>query len=446
MTLNWKRERLDNLIVLFNNQSLSMSEDSSNNILPLKSFFNKISRTININFTMRINFSDKGNFSSGDRECKVTMSITIFLKAEPFRKAFERFPEFVSKHAGESCAMLFLSKPSVRFFIVIIPQESLISSFKSAKGRTVMSSKDSLLPEVIKTFNRGISTWLSLWDEYQMYSHKQMESDKLGDTVGVTSSASSRHLVIHLGYPWNPQMLPCFDEMLRKGDGLFVRKLAGGNCMPSHIQSMKGIESGNPLWTSEMSGSHNVCLMEVSHLLCLKIRIRLLIAVSFWFNLACFAVTSKYSGYCRDRRGITNLSLFKLPLDNLRPNAREDRSASLVRFQLLPNRENSFEHRCRGFSPDLFWGTIMLLESLKPMFLISVKPFREPESASLNQLEYLFKANSFFVKLYCFAAFFIFILILHRLFLLQILFRRSLGDRKFTYRCYDINLVIDVMT
>lgn len=445
MTLNWKRERFDNPVVLFNNQSLSMSKDSSNNILTFKSSLNEISRAINLNFTMRINFPDKKDSSFCNREAKVTIGINIFIKAKSLWQMSKRFPEIVSEYSRESCAMLFLSKPSVGFLIMVIPQESLISSSKSTKGRTIMSSKDSLLPEIIKTFNRGVSTWLSLWDEYQMYSHKQMETDKLGDTVGVASSTSSCHLVVHLRYSGNPQILPCSDEMLTKGNGLFVWKLAGGNCMPSHIHSMNGIESGNPFWTSEMSGSHNVCLMEVSHLLCFEIRIRLLIAISFWFNLACFAVTSKYSGYCRDRRGITNLSLFKLPLDNLRPDAREERSASLVRFQLIPNRENSFEHRCRGFSPDLFWGTIFLLESLKPMFLISVKPFREPESASLNQLEYLFKANSFFVKLYCFTAFFIFILIIHRLFLLQKVLRRSLGDRKFTYRCYDINLVSDVM-
>jgi hypothetical protein len=42
MTFNWKRERFDNPVILFNNQSLSMSKDSSNDILSLKSSLNEI--------------------------------------------------------------------------------------------------------------------------------------------------------------------------------------------------------------------------------------------------------------------------------------------------------------------------------------------------------------------------------------------------------------------
>ena len=161
MTLNWERERLDNLIVLFNNQSLSMSEDSSNNILPLKSFFNEISRTININFTMRINFSDKGDFSLSNRDIKMSIGIDMLFKGETLWQKFERFSDVLSEYSRESCAMFFLSKTPMWFLIMVIPQESFICSSKSTKGRTIMSSKDSLLPEIIKTFNRGISTWLS---------------------------------------------------------------------------------------------------------------------------------------------------------------------------------------------------------------------------------------------------------------------------------------------
>ena len=61
MSLNRERERFNNPIILFNNQSLSMSKDSSNNILPLKFSPDEISRTVDLNFTMRVNLSDKGD-------------------------------------------------------------------------------------------------------------------------------------------------------------------------------------------------------------------------------------------------------------------------------------------------------------------------------------------------------------------------------------------------
>jgi hypothetical protein len=60
-------------------------------------------------------------------------------------------------------------------------------------------------------------------------------------------------------------------------------------------------------------------------------------------------------------------------------------------------------------------------------------------------LKYLIKTDSFVIKLYCLTAFFILILILHRLYLLPKVFGRSLGDIKIGLRCYDIFLVCDVM-
>jgi hypothetical protein len=60
-------------------------------------------------------------------------------------------------------------------------------------------------------------------------------------------------------------------------------------------------------------------------------------------------------------------------------------------------------------------------------------------------LKYLIKIDSFVIKLHCLTAFFILILILHRLYLLPKVFGRSLGDIKIGLRCYDIFLVCDVM-
>jgi hypothetical protein len=50
-----------------------------------------------------------------------------------------------------------------------------------------------------------------------------------------------------------------------------------------------------------------------------------------------------------------------------------------------------------------------------------------------------------FIKLYCIVTSFIFFLIVHRLFLLQSLVGRSLGDMNNGLRCYDIFKVHDVM-
>ena len=165
MPLNWKRERFDDLIFLFNNQSLSISKDSSDNILPLKFPPDEISRTIDLNCTMRVNLSDKGDPSLCNRDIKMAFGILVVFKVKPLWQMSKRFQEAISEYAGQSCAVFFLGKPSMRFLIMVIPQKAFTGFSKDSNGRTIMSSKHSFLPEFIKTFNRGVSSRFSLRDE-----------------------------------------------------------------------------------------------------------------------------------------------------------------------------------------------------------------------------------------------------------------------------------------
>lgn len=97
MTFNRERERLDNLIFLFNNQSLSMSKDSSNNVLSRKFSPDEVSRAIDINSAMRVNFSDKREFTFSDRENKMAVG-NIFIKAKSFWQMSKRFLESISEY------------------------------------------------------------------------------------------------------------------------------------------------------------------------------------------------------------------------------------------------------------------------------------------------------------------------------------------------------------
>src|SRR4030042_2783543 len=185
--------------------------------------------------------------------------------------------------------------------------------------------------------------------------------------------------------------------------------------MSCHIHSMKGIESGNPFWASEISWPNQVCLMKVSHLLCFKIRIGLIIVISFGLNSTSLSMTRENPGNTGDRWNIANLPLFEFPVDNLCPNTSKGRSSGLVSFQFCSDRKYLFDHMIRGFSPDSFWSTTLVFETVKSLLFKSFKPLGKPELTSLNQLEYFIKPNSFIMKLYCFRAFFMLILILHRL-------------------------------
>ena len=82
MSPDWERERFDNPIVLFNNQSLSMGEDGSSDILTFKFPADEISRTIDLNFAMRVNFSDKGDLPFCNRDIKIPIGVNISFKGK----------------------------------------------------------------------------------------------------------------------------------------------------------------------------------------------------------------------------------------------------------------------------------------------------------------------------------------------------------------------------
>ncbi len=94
----------------------------------------------------------------------MTIGINVFIKGKTFWQMFKGFPEAVSEYPGESCAMLFLDKTPMWFLIMVISQKAFTGFSKDSKGRAIISSKYSLLPEFIKTLNRGISARFSLWD------------------------------------------------------------------------------------------------------------------------------------------------------------------------------------------------------------------------------------------------------------------------------------------
>ena len=217
MTLNRKREGLDDLVIVLNHQSLSMSKESSNNILSFKFSSDEIGSPIDLDSTMRVNLSNKRDLSLCNREIKMALGIHIFIQGEVIRKVCERFPEVISEDPRKSCAMFFLSKSPMRFFIMVISQESFTGSFKSSKGRAMMSSKYPFLPKLIKTLDRGIPARFSRWDKYHVDTQQQMEADDLRKTIRVTPSPSGTHLIIHLGYSGNTHGSPCLNQVSTQG-------------------------------------------------------------------------------------------------------------------------------------------------------------------------------------------------------------------------------------
>ena len=446
MTVDRKSKRFNIFIFMFNNKFFSMSKDSGNDILPLQFSSNKIGKSIDFDSPTGINFSDEGDFPFCNRELEISSSIDICIKDEIIWQVFKRFPYLFFEYAGESCAIFFFRKFSMGLPIMLILKKSITGSSKGTNGWAIMSLKHSLLPEGVETFDRGVSSRLSLWDKDQMNAKKKMQSNKLRDTELIPSATHSRHLVVHLGYPRNAQISPSFNKMQTQRKGLFIGALACKSCMPNHINCMKRVEADNPFWPSKVPGAHKICLLQISHLLSLNVWIRLIATTSSWFFFLRLAVATEDSGYSGDGRKVLKPSSFKFPVNNFRSNSRECRSSSFVRFKFFSDSENFINRVLRSDSADSLWSTAFVPETIKTVLPISTKPFGKPALRSLNSLQCFIKANACVVQLYRFMAYIIFTLFLHRLCLPPKCFGRSLGDTRLSSRCYDIFKVHDVLT
>ena len=93
-----------------------------------------------------------------------------------------------------------------------------------------------------------------------------------------------------------------------------------------------------------MSRSNNVCLVKVSHLLCFKVRIWLIITIALGLSSTCLSMTREDSGNGWDRWNIVNLPLLEFPMNDLCTNASKGRTAGLVRLQFFSDGENLFNY------------------------------------------------------------------------------------------------------
>jgi hypothetical protein len=199
---------------------------------------------------------------------------------------------------------------------------------------------------------------------------------------------------------------------------LFIGKLTDKSRMPSRIDRMEGIKSSHSPRPPEIGWSYQIGLVQISHLFCLHIRIRLGMTIPVSLLFLGLAIARENIRNRRYRRDIPNLSLFQFPLKDLGSNAREGRTASFVTLQPIPEGQDLLNQTIRGLPPDLLGRTALILKTLNPAFFTSSEPFRKPTSTSWEQLQDLIKAIAFFVQSYCFPSFLIFLLIFHRLFLL----------------------------
>ena len=413
--------------LLLNDQVLPMGKKSGDDILARKRTSNEIGVAIDLDISAPIHLSDPRDSPSCHRKMEMASWISVALEAKTFRHVPNLSPLPIPKDSWEAGSVVSLRESSVGFAIMVIAKKTLIQASKGNQGRTAMAAKHSLLPEMIKALHTGISTWFSCWDKDHLDPQQQVQSDNLGKTVRVTTSSGGCHLVVHLGAMREAQALPGRDQVRAEREGLFIPKLSGGHSMPGHIHGMKGVKTGDPLRPSKVPGTDQIGLVKITDLFGPKRGIGLSAFRSGLLTLFGAAVFCQDASKSRNGGNRSHLSLLEFPLDDLSSDTRKCRTASLVGFQLLANRQYFLLQSLRGFSPDMFGCPTLILESSQALFSKSAQPLAKPTPTAVNDLENLLKAFSLLIKLNGLTTLFMFLVFFHRRFLLPQVFGKKVS-------------------
>jgi len=414
---------------MFYKDAAMMRGQRGHDILPFQPSADKVLGAVELDAAVGIDLADPGNQAFGDRQRQPAFAVEIGIESKIGWQVTESRLESVSEGAREASSVLVRSEAPAGFTEVIIIQESIAGPPQRPQVWAAMP-KNPGLPGVIEALHDGVPTGLFRGDEEKVDPEKQMKPDDLGEAPTIAPSSGGGHLVVHLGDLGQAHKTPRINQMREQGECPFVPKLVDGSRLTGNIDGVEGIESGKTTRASQMTWPDQVGLLEIAHLMSWNIGIGWSVGTTFGLGPFCLAGPGQDLLDGRDGRQPTCPALVELKMNRLGPDAGESRPAALVGHQFVAKSQDLADHRLLSPARDMFGGSTPVPEPFRAEGFIATDPLGQPEAASLDFAEDLFKPNSFVEKPDRPAALFILEVALHRPALLPVGMGRSLGDAK----------------
>ena len=439
----WKR--LDDLPIVLDENSTVVRRERGHDILPFQFPADEVFGAVELDATMGVHLADKRDAALGDGKSQVTAGIDVMIEREAVREMVEGRPEPIAKNAGEPGPMIGQGEASTGLLEVVVSKEALARPAQSPKiGAGV--NKDAFLPEAIEAFRGGVPSGFSLGDEEKMDPQQEMEPDELGETITIPSPARRGHLVIHLGNAGKAHNSPGINQMTPKRDRSFVPELAGCCGLSGDVDGMDGIEPGDSLGAAKMTGSDQIGLLKITHLMGRDIGIGRTVGRAFGPDLFCSPGAGQDLLDGRDGGKSTEAPSLKLEMDRFGAEARKSGATGLVGRQFIAQGQNFSDQRRRRLVGNPFRRSALVLKPIESKFPIATEPFGHPEAAPMNGPDDFHKSHPVLVKFNGFLSSLVFALDAHRKNLLPVDMGKSLCDEQIAYRCpYGFSLS-DVLT
>jgi len=359
----------------------------------------------------------------------MTPGVKVWIDSKADGQMTESRPELISKDPGKSGSMVGHGEAPAGLPDVIILEESIAATPNGPKiGAAV--PQDPYLPSVVEALHGRVAAWLPLRNEDKMDAEEKMQPDDLGEAVAIPPSSRSGHLVVHLGDLGKAHNSPGFNKMAEERDRLFVEELMGRNGLADDIDGVEGIEPSDSPRSSQIAGTDQVGLLEITHLSGSNVWIGRSTGSTLDLDLFRLAGPGQDLFNGRDDREMTNTPVMELIMDRLGPDAGESRTAGLVGRQLVAKSQDFADKRPSSPVPDMLRGPTSVPKPIQAEGFITTDPLGQPEASSLDFVENLLETDSFTEKPNRPAPPFIFEVALHRPALLPFGMVKSLGDAK----------------
>ena len=440
-----ERDRLDELSLVLDKDPPVMRRERSHDVLPFQFSADEIFGTVELDTAVTVDLADERHVALCDGKSQVTSRIEVGIERETVREMAEGRPGPIAKDSGEPDPVVGKSEASAGLLDVEVAKEADTRPAQRPQVGTTVE-KDTLLPEAVKAFHRGVATRLSWRDKAKVDAQQKMEPDDLGEAIAIPPSSRRGHLVVHLGDPGQPHKAPGINEMETERDRLLIGELVGRGCLPDDIDGVEGIEASDASRPSQISGPDQVGLLEVAHPASSDVGIRGAAGKAMALGLFRFAGPGQNLLDCRDGGKPTEAPSLELEMDRLGADAGESRPAALMDRQLVAQSQDLTDERLASSIADMFRGPALIMKPCRPMFSISSEPLGKPEATPVHPSENIIEAGSGFMKLNGLVSDLILVPAAHRLSLLPNGLGRSLSDDQITYRCPYGFLHIDVLT
>jgi len=439
-----ERKRFDKFPIMLDIDRPVMRGERRHDVLPFQFPADEVFGAVELDTTVGIDLANPRDQAFGNRKGQMTPGVKIWIDSKADGQMTESRPELISKESGKTGSLVSHGETPARLPDVIILEESIAATPNGPKiGAAV--PQDPHLPSVVEALHGRVAAWLPLRNEDKLNAEEKMQPDDLGEAVAIAAASRSCHLVVHLGDPGKAHNSPGFNKMAEERDRLFIEELMGRNGLADDIDGVEGIEPSDSPGSSQIAGTDQVGLLEITHLPGSNVWIGRSTGSTLDLDLFRLAGPGQNLFNGRDDREMTNTPVMELIMDRLGPDAGESRAAGLVGRQFVTENQDFADNRLSSSIPDMLRGATPVSKSLLAELPEPAQPLGEPEVASLHPTQDLVETDPVVIKPNRLDPKVMFVGILHRFRLLPKLMGRSLGDKENTYRCPYGFLPIDVL-